>query len=157
MKKNPTLIAAIAFIIVCLLLFGATFSIRVSGEQGNRLGPRFFPRLILGLIILFNAVLAYQSYRYPEEQKEVEKIPEDRRKRFIGTTILGVLTGVAFTILGGFTTIFLFVFAFLIVWKQRDLKVLILTPIFITLGAYLLFYELLSVRMPKGFIDALFL
>ena len=140
MKKNPTLIAAIAFIIVCLLLFSATFSIRVSGEQGNRLGPRFFPRLILGLIILFNVVLAYQSYRYPEEQKEVKKIPEDRRKRFIGTTILGILTGFAFNILGGFTTIFLFVFAFLILWNQRDLKVLILNPIFINLGYYLLFY-----------------
>lgn len=157
MKKNPTLIAAIVFIIVCLLLFGATFSIRVSGEQGNRLGPRFFPRLILGLIILFNLILAYQSYRYPDEQKEVEKIPEDRKKRFIGTTILGILTGFSFNILGGFTTIFLFVLAFLLVWNQRRIKVLLLTPIFITLAAYLLFYELLSVRMPKGFIDALFL
>src|SRR6056297_4304912 len=137
MKRNPTFIAAIAFIIVCLLLFGVTFSIRVSGEQGNRLGPRFFPRLVLILIILFNVILAYQAYRYPEEQKEVKKIPEDRQKRFIGTAILGVLTGFLFSFLGGFTTIFLFVFAFLIVWNQRRLKILILTPTFITLGAYL--------------------
>lgn len=157
MKKNPTLITAIIMILIATLLFISTYSIQVSGEQGNRLGPRFFPRLMLGFIIFFNLVLAYQSYRYPEEQKKVKPIPKDKQNRFIGTAVLGVVTGLFFNYLGGFTTIFLFVFLFLLVWNQKRIKVLLLTPILVTAGAYLLFHELLSVRMPKGIIDALFL
>ncbi|MGM0603267.1 MAG: tripartite tricarboxylate transporter TctB family protein [Bacillota bacterium] len=157
MKKNPTLITAIIIILIAALLFISTYFIQVSGEQGNRLGPRFFPRLMLVIIISFNLILAYQAYRYPEEQKKVKPIPKDKQNRFIGTAILGILTGLSFDFLGGFTTIFLFVFLFLIVWNQRRIKVLILTPILITSGAYLLFHELLSVRMPKGIIDAIFL
>ncbi|RCW41995.1 MULTISPECIES: tripartite tricarboxylate transporter TctB family protein [unclassified Halanaerobium] len=157
MKKNPTFITAVIMILIATLLFISTYSIQVSGEQGNRLGPRFFPRLMLGLIIFFNLVLAYQSYRYPEEQKKVKPIPKDKQNRFIGTAVLGVLTGFSFNYLGGFTAIFLFVLLFLIIWNQKRIKVLVLTPILVTAGAYLLFHELLSVRMPKGIIDALFL
>ncbi len=156
MKKNPTLFTALIFILIACLLFGSTFMIQESKNQGNRLGPRFFPRLILLLIVMFNLILAYQAYRYPEEQKKVKKVPDEKRKRFIGTIVISVLVGFSFTLLGGFTTIFFFVLSFLIIWGQRKLKVLFLTPTLVTLGAFLLFYKLLSVRMPKGIIDALF-
>src|SRR6056297_2600815 len=108
MKKNPTFITALIIILIATLLFISTYSIQVSGEQGNRLGPRFFPRLMLGIIILFNLILAYQAYRYPEEQKKVKSIPKDKQNRFMGTAILGVLTGLSFNFLGGYTTIFIF-------------------------------------------------
>lgn len=156
-KKNPVLCVAIIFIVGALFFLASTYSIKETHLVGSGVGPRFFPRLTLISIIFTSVLLAFNALRNPEKQKETKISSPKEKKRLLGVLILSLLLGFSFSWIGGYTTIFLYVLFFLLIWGQRNLKTVLLTPMLVTLSIYLLFYQLLSVRMPRGLIDSLFL
>lgn len=151
--NNATVRAALVIIAICGLLFLATFSIQTAYVSGNNLGPRFFPRVILGIIVLLNLALLYQAIRYPEELKEVKKIDPEKKKRMLRTMLVSVLFAVLFRYLGGMVTIFLYGFGFMWAWRVKSPLTIVLFPLGITAGAYLVFHVLLSVRFPPGILE----
>lgn len=155
--RNSTLkFAIILYILIAIFLFITTFWIPVLDIYRNKFGPSFFPQVILLAIIFLNIIWLYQVIKQPETNIPYNKVSKEIKIRFVKTIIISLLFGILFSWIGGIAAIFLFVLSFFWVWNIRKPAILILFPIIISLGVYLIFYKFLSVRLPKGIFGGLF-
>jgi len=149
-------IIIILYILITVFLFIATFWVPTLSAGKSQLSPRFFPQVILLCIIFLNIIWLYQVIKDPEANVVFKKISKEKKIRLTKTIIISLIFGILFNWLGAIPAILLFVLGFFWAWNIRKPLILILFPVVISLGVYLIFYKLLSVRLPMGIFKGLF-
>lgn len=156
MRNSSIKFTIILYILIAAFLFIATFWIPTLSAGRSQLSPRFFPQVILLCIIFLNIIWLYQVIKDPEENVVFKKIPKEKKIRLTKTIIISLIFGILFNWLGAIPATLLFVFAFLWAWNIRKPLTLIIFPVAVSLGIYLIFSKLLSVRLPMGIFKGLF-
>jgi hypothetical protein len=113
--------------------------------------PRFFPRVVGGLIILLGLGLIINAILAPRSAgAEGEKTPVQYRKMLIVTGILAVYYFL-FRFAGFTIPTFLLIGATALTLGYRNRKVLLLSAVSITIGLYLIFTLIFQVRFSGFF------
>jgi len=156
LRNSNLKIIIILYILIAVFLFIATFWIPTLSTGKSQLSPRFFPQVILLCIIFLNIIWLYQVIKDAEANVVFKKISKEKKIRLTKTIIISLIFGILFNWLGAIPAILLFVLGFFWAWNIRKPIILILFPVVISLGVYLIFYKLLSVRLPMGIFKGLF-
>jgi hypothetical protein len=156
LRNSNLKIIIISYILIAVFLFIATFWISTISAGKNQLSPRFFPQVILSCIIFLNIIWLYQVIKDPEANVVFKKVSKEKKIRLTKTIIISLVFGILFNWLGAIPAILLCVLGFFWAWDIRKPVILILFPVGISLGVYLIFYKLLSVRLPMGIFKGLF-
>ena len=141
---------------VLLLIASIYFFFFIGGADNStatELGAAFWPRLILGIMIILLAVGLVNMLR-----KKDSKAPIDgaavaaffKSKLLVGMIICAV-TAVILPYIGFIPTSFLFLIAFGILLGERRAPVLVITGIVATLILYVIFQGPLSIFLPRGY------
>ena len=155
--ERSNLITTLAYLVITAILLGFSYEIPAKTADGGPLGPRFFPQLLLIILFVLNGINLIFSFRKGGANiQTIMTFEPARSKRFLLTVLATLLFGLLFCLVNGYLAIFVFVCVFLWIWETRRVITLVVTPILTTLGVYLLFHELLNVRLPKGFLGHLF-
>ncbi|MFZ7120122.1 MAG: tripartite tricarboxylate transporter TctB family protein [Eubacteriaceae bacterium] len=159
---DKTSIVLIAIFIVATIFFWLSFHIPVLDHAipmyKNRIDAGVFPKVLTGLIMVLSIIVIYLDYKTAKSGKLKKNDivffkDSETRNRIIANFVLVFLSAIFFNVLGAFLTIFFFVLIYLWIWGIRKLSLLLLTPLFVDLGIYVIFYRLLSVRLPKGILE----
>jgi len=156
LRNSKLKIIIILYILIAVFLFIATFWISTLSAGKTQLSPRFFPQVILLCIIFLNIIWLYQVIKDPEADVVFKKILKEKKIRLTKTIIISLIFGILFNWLGAIPAILLCVLGFLWAWNIRKPLILILFPVGISLGVYLIFSKFLSVRLPMGIFKGLF-
>jgi len=154
--KKISVMIYLLFIVISIILFVNSFSIPNPEVIQNRFGPQLYPQIILiGIIVLVSFLLYREIEINNKKESEVKEIYKNKN-RFFQTIFISLIFAFLFSWLGGILSIFIFTLAFIWIWRIRKPFNLIFFPILVTLGIYIIFHVLLSVRFPKGFIGNFF-
>lgn len=133
-----------AMIAFSLLLWAVTFSF-----PGEEAGPAIVPRLWIFWSVLLSGTLLFFCF--------TGKIDKDPKSGRLGFLALGVILTVAYyfaiEILGYFISSFLFLAVLMYMLSYRKPLVVILVCSGWVLFSYVIFYKLLYIQLPLGFIE----
>ena len=142
---NVLLLAASIY---CFIYIGGA-----DNSTATELGAAFWPRLILGIMIVLLAIGLVNMIR-----KKDSKVPVDgaavaaffKSKLLIGMIICAI-AAVILPYIGFIPTSFLFLIAFGVLLGERRPLILVLTGIVATLILYIIFQGPLSIFLPRGY------
>ena len=139
------------------ILFGAVLiyymlaSRRIMNTDAMLLIKPLAVFIALSLIFIFKGeVLIQKVDDIPLEEKKPYFSSKEEYIKLIGFTFLILLYFVALTYVGFITSTPVFSAAAMFVLGVRNIKVLILLPVLLTAGTYILFKVILSVNLPVG-------
>jgi hypothetical protein len=144
------LIVDLVFLAVSIFLFGTTYTFRVANiESGG--GPAFWPRILLGVMIVLEIVLVIISYRkYKKGELKKEKDPEvvNPKNLYIGIGGMALYI-LLISYLGFLISTMLFMFIMMHILQVKLRRNIIVSVV----GAYIISYVfvgLLMVPLPQG-------
>lgn len=137
----------LAFSIYCFIFIG-----KVDDHTATELGAAFWPRLILGLMIILLIVGLVNIIR---KKNGVGVITAEGVKGFFKSKLLigmiiCVVAGLILPKIGFIPTSFLFLIAFGVLLGEKRPVVLIATGVIATLILYIVFQGPLSIFLPRG-------
>lgn len=137
----------LAFSVYCFFYIG-----KVDDHTATELGAAFWPRLILGLMIILLVVGLVNIIR---KKNGVGTITAEGVKGFFKSKLLVgmiicIVAGVILPQIGFIPTSFLFLIAFGILLGEKRPVVLVATGIIATLILYIVFQGPLSIYLPRG-------
>lgn len=135
------------FSIYCFIFIG-----KVDDRTATELGAAFWPRLILGLMIILLVVGLVNIIR---KKNGVGTITAEGVKGFLKSKLLigmiiCIVAGVILPTIGFIPTSFLFLIAFGVLLGEKRPVVLIATGVIATLILYIVFQGPLSIFLPRG-------
>jgi uncharacterized membrane protein SirB2 len=124
------------------VIVGSTF--RYSTQLATSYNPRVFPQVV-GLLLLVSGV----ALLFTKNQVPI-KAPELKKAAALMTVLL--LYTFAVRVLGWRLATPLMIFASLLVLDERKWKILLAVPILTTVISHIVFYEVLFINFPRGFL-----
>lgn len=132
-----------------------------AAATATELGAAFWPRLILGIIIILSVISFVNMYREHKKTCEADgDSNDDKEKRGIAWffksklfrgMILCAITAFILPKIGFIPTSFLFLISYGILLGERRPHILVITGILATLIIYVVFQGALSIFLPRGF------
>jgi putative tricarboxylic transport membrane protein len=120
------------------------------------IGPALLP-LVCGLVLLFfGMVLLFQAWRRNQGDTMPHRpiLPQGRAFTRVVLSLAGLLgSAVLFDFLGFNLTLFLLILFLMKTMQPLAWRVALFYAVVFTLGSYLLFYVLLKVTLPHGFLN----
>lgn len=145
MKALPSIdrMVALLCIVIAGLYLAASFSI-TEGSFGDPMGPRIFPQLLGGLLIMLCIVTLVQSQAVAEPKTPI------RIWLAIGVCVLLVLGFILILPLAGYqVTSFLMLLGFLLVLREQLMRALLVSA-GLTLLFHVVFVVLLRTYFPEN-------
>ena len=147
------IIVAVTFILFALFVLFLSAGLPVSEAAPLTLGTPMFPRMLSYGILLLAVILIYtNSYEARTEKKEDRRrLFEPGQLKIVGTGLgIMVFGAVVMIYLGFIPAMFLMNLAYLLFFKVKSKKVLILEPVLTSVIIYAVFKYLLTVPLPTG-------
>lgn len=140
-------VVLLIFSIYCFIYIG-----KADDATPTELGAAFWPRLILGLMILLLIIGLVNIIRKKNGVGPVdgEAVKDFFKSKLLMGMIICVVTAVVLPIIGFIPTSVLFLIAYGILLGEKRPVVLILTGIIATLILYIIFQGPLSIFLPRG-------
>ena len=154
MRLNGELIiSGIIFIAACLLLYVASGF--TPSRMSDQVGPALWPKAILLMIIVLSAVQFVQqtvsAFRATADSTaQADSTDKNGSRMLLLTIILSLLYGFGVSYVGFLLSIFVFQILFLFILNVKNIKALVLYPIFLTAGIYAIFIKVLYIPLPRG-------
>lgn len=141
-------VALLAFAVYCFFFIGA-----VDNGTATEVGAAFWPRLILGIMIVLLVVNLVNLFRKkngigPVNAEAVKSFCKS--KLLIGMVICAV-TAVILPYIGFIPTSFLFLVAYGVLLGEKRPVILVATGIVATLIVYIIFQGPLGIFLPRGY------
>lgn len=154
MKKSD-LQSGIVILVVSLALFGVSFGIHEDIVPGDRLGSRFFPRLVVILLASCAAMIIRSGLKARSLAASGTAMPQpDRGRRTPGRAAWTIGLSFAYIIffksLGVIVVTPLVVLGMLLAWGVKRKTNLVLIPILSTAALYLIFGYAFEIMLPMG-------
>ncbi len=151
LHRTDLWIAFVLFVICGLLFYETSRWDTVAVSLSQNIPPTFFPRLVLGAIVVFTLLLPCESYF---AAKRGTNLDEDRANRIEPITWMTGASLVAIVLLmpwlGTILTMLLASFALPILWGERRPLVIAIFAVLFPLIVTLLFTEGLKVHFLPG-------
>ncbi len=148
------LIFALLIFVVSLFLYWVTGSFQTGTLlQGGQMGPAFWPRLILGALILLSGIVSAGMIRKISKEKAWGEslVTMDRGKvRFFAAIGLGVAYLVLLPVLGFIAITPVFMIAFMILLGEKSKGWILGVSIAMTAIIVVLFTKAMYVPLPRG-------
>ena len=156
--KESDIYPGIVIMVLGLILFGLTFGVHEDVVPGDTLGSRFFPRLVVGLLLLCSITLIRNGLtaRKTKSSDSLEKrrqLGERTFSRAVWTISLSFLYVALFNLLGIIVITPLFIFGMLLVWGEISKVNLIAIPIISTAFIYFIFSYAFEIMLPMGIFE----
>lgn len=141
-------VALLAFAVYCFIFIGA-----VDNGSATEVGAAFWPRLILGIMIVLLVVNLVNLFR---KKNGIGVVTADgvkdffKSKLFIGMIICAV-TAIILPYIGFIPTSFLFLVAYGVLLGEKRPVILVATGIVATLIVYIIFQGPLGIFLPRGY------
>ncbi len=140
-------VVLLAFSIYCFFFIG-----KVDDHTATELGAAFWPRLILGLMIILLIVGLVNIIR---KKNGVGTVTAEGIKGFLKSKLLigmiaCIIAGLILPIVGFIPTSFLFLIGFGVLLGEKRPVILIATGVIATLILYIVFQGPLSIFLPRG-------
>jgi len=152
MKKFDLIFGSVLFIL-CLILFGVTFSFYQPPTQIA--GPSLWPRIILACLGFLSLLLIKQSLQ-TDNKKPAGQLKDKEQVRILLAIVTIILFTVLFKPLGFALSLPLFYLGLSYILEPfRGLKtwlIRILQSLLVTAAVYVIFFHFLSVKLPLGFL-----
>ena len=119
----------------------------------DTLGPAFWPRVVIILLMICSAVLLVQNIKKKKaETKEtaVSVIDPEELKRFFKPVALCIVYFLSMSYLGFILSTFIFQICFMLIQGVRKVRTLLGVPTLLTLAMCTLFIKILYLPLPKG-------
>lgn len=151
--KGEVIISGITFLAACTLFYVATTFPEL--EFADRVGPAFWPKTILFVIIVLSGSLLLKSVIMGLREKGFSQwnvlVPEkEGAQRLIMAIVLSIIYGFSVPYTGFLFSILLFQVLFLLILKVKRLSVLVLFPLSLTATLYIIFIKVLYIPLPRG-------
>lgn len=142
---NVLLLAASIY---CYIYIGGA-----DNSTATELGAAFWPRLILGLMILLLIIGLVNMIRKKDSKGPIsgEAVAAFFKSKLLIGMLICVATAVVLPYIGFIPTSFLFLVAFGILLGERRPHILVLTGVVATLILYIIFQGPLSIFLPRGY------
>ena len=152
-QKGEIIVNGIIFAVACFLFYEAT-SFPVF-EHADRLGPAFWPKIILLLTIILSGMLtAKNALRWFKNRKLANhSVIEEEHvnlKRLFLAFVVSLIYGFSVPYSGFLLSIFIFQIIFLLILKVKNVWILIFYPVSLTAVIYLIFIQILYIPLPRG-------
>ena len=148
------LIFSLLIFLVSLLLYWVTGSFGANTVmQAAQMGPAFWPRVILGAIILLTGIISIETIRKIIKEKAWNEslMTMDRGKlRFFAAISLGVAYLTLLPILGFIAITPIFMIAFMLLLGEKSKGWIIGVPIVMTAVIVIMFTKAMYVPLPRG-------
>lgn len=148
------LIFALLIFVVSLFLYWVTGSFRTGTLlQGGQMGPAFWPRFILGALILLSGIVSVGMIRRIAKEKAWGEslMTMDRGKvRFFAATGLGVAYLALLPVLGFIAITPVFMIAFMLLLGEKSKGWILGVSIAMTAIIVVLFTKAMYVPLPRG-------
>jgi putative tricarboxylic transport membrane protein len=130
-------------------------------DFGDPIGPRMFPYVVAGVMLIGAAVLLVESLAKREAAPQTEPVAIDEmaEKPAEGPGYIWMLAAVsawtilyilAFERLGYIISTSIFIFGLVLYFNRGKWITNIAVSVLVSIGAYVLFHDLLSVGLPAG-------
>jgi hypothetical protein len=148
------LIFALLIFVVSLFLYWVTGSFGTGTVlQGSQMGPAFWPRLLLGALLLLSVVVSVGTIRKIAREKAWGEslLTMDRGKvRFFAAIGLGVAYLILLPVLGFIAITPVFMIAFMLLLGEKSKGWIIGVSIAMTAIIVVLFTKAMYVPLPRG-------
>ena len=129
----------------CALAYGLTLTFdTVPAALAQGMGPEVFPRLVLGVMVVLAAVLAWAARGKPDEARE----PVPGMVYLTGLAMFAFMGVMA--LVGMLVAIVIAVVGIGRLWGERRWGLLVLTGIGLSIGIRLLFVNGFGIPLPRG-------
>lgn len=140
-----------------VLFFGSVFLFFYASKfpelkHADKLGPDFWPQLVLGVIVILSGILVFFDFLSRRIEKPVTEFSEGKphTKRLILAIILTLSYGFSVPWLGFLLSIFILQILFLLVLSEKKVIVIVFLPLGLTVSIYLIFIKILYIPLPRG-------
>lgn len=140
-------VALLAFSVYCFFYIGS-----VDNATATELGAAFWPRLILGIMIVLLVIGLVGILRKKDGKGAVtgEAVAGFFKSKLLVGIIICAVAAVILPTIGFIPTCFLFLIAYGILLGEKRPVVLIVTGVVATLILYIIFQGPLSIFLPRG-------
>ena len=140
---------------VVLLIFSIYCFIYIGGADNStatELGAAFWPRLILGIMIVLLVISLVNMIRKKEGKTPVngEAVAGFFKSKLLVGMIVCAVTAIILPMVGFIPTSFLFLIAYGVLLGEKRPVVLIITGVVATLILYIIFQGPLGIFLPRG-------
>ena len=134
--------------IYCFIYIGG-----VDNSTPTELGAAFWPRLILGIMIVLLVIGLVNTIRKKDGKTKVdgESVKAFFKSKLLVGMIICAVTAIILPIIGFVPTSFLFLIAYGVLLGERRPVILVVTGIVATLILYIIFQGPLSIFLPRGY------
>jgi len=124
-------------------------------EHADKLGPAFWPKIVLLMVIVLSGVSVVKSVLKAKRQKSPKTQPmvageQESFKRLALAIFVSLVYGFSVPYTGFLLSIFIFQIVFLLILKVKKIWILFLFPLALTVVIYIIFIEILYIPLPRG-------
>ncbi|MCM1148548.1 MAG: tripartite tricarboxylate transporter TctB family protein [Butyricicoccus sp.] len=140
-------VVLLAFSVYCFIFIG-----KVDDHTATELGAAFWPRLVLGLMIVLLVIGLVNTIRKKNGVGTVtaEAVKGFFKSKLLIGMIICIVAALVLPKIGFIPTSFLFLIAFGVLLGEKRPAVLIATGVIATLILYIIFQGPLSIFLPRG-------
>lgn len=147
-RSSGNVVAAGILFVVAVAMFIATFGFPPPGQDFDP-GSAAFPRILLAALGVLAVFMLFDS-------GETQSLPRGKAAlRVAGTVALMLAYALVFETLGFLASTALFLVALVLMTGTRNLVVLSVLPVGVSVALFYVFNQLLSVSLPTGPIEGM--
>ncbi len=147
---NKDLPMAVTMMIIFIVLFGLSFTFQSSGVLVTHTTAAFFPRVVLAVAMFLNLILIIQTLLKGPDGGAKKGIEPEAAKRVALSMVCTIAFGFGTAYLGTLVSMALFIVGIMLVWGNRNFKVIFLNALIAPIIVYLIFNKVLLVQLPAG-------
>lgn len=151
--KGEIVVNGVIFATACFLFYVATTFPKF--EHADKLGPAFWPEIILLLTIILSGMLIAKNVSdwLKKRKTGLHPVIEEKQgnlKRLSVAIVVSLVYGFMVPYSGFLLSILLFQIIFLLILKVKKIWILIFYPVGLTVVIYFIFIKILYIPLPRG-------
>ena len=151
--KNEIIVNGAILATACFLFYVATSF--PMFEHADKLGPAFWPKVILLVTIILSGLLAVKNVlgwvqHRASGSRRILDGEQGNLKRLSLAIVVSLVYGFSVPYTGFLLSIVLVQIVFLLILKVKKVWVLVLYPLSLTAVIYLIFIKILYIPLPRG-------
>lgn len=152
MRLNKSVIAGFILIVfsIVTLAYIIPTQIQTSKTYSQEMSPRFFPDLMMWILLILSILLILTKRKIPSSEDDVKPIRRKELFQVGGTVIIMGLSVFLIETLGYFVCTTGALAGLMLYLGSRNWKVLIIAAVLLPIFIYLLFEKGLNLELPRG-------
>ena len=152
MRLNRSVIVGIILMALSIvaLIYIIPAQIQTSKTYSQEMSPRFFPNLVMTILLILSIILVAARSRMPQAEDDVEPVTREELFQASGTIIIMGLCIFLIEAIGYFVCTAGALVGLMLYLGSRNWKVIFIATVVLPLFIYFLFEKGLNLELPRG-------